>query len=278
MALDYGFTMITLDCSNHIDNSINEFTKLEIQKNYLEIDKSIRNELEEKYLNKIFSINDDTTITFKDIDFKRTILIYLDTIQFSTEIYNDLIEPLGNKIDFELSIDETLFSTSVEAHFFIASELTQRGINITSLAPRFHGEFQKGIDYIGDKAKFENDFYLHFQIANHFNYKISIHSGSDKFKVFPIIGDITRGHYHLKTAGTNWLEAIRVIALKDGKLFREIFQFAIDSLEKAKAYYNINGDPNKLPLIEEISDENLIKLLDNDDARQILHITYGLIL
>ena len=278
MALDYGFTMITLDCSNHIDSSINEFTELEIEEDYLKIDKSTRDELEEKYLNKTFSIGDDTTITFKDIDFKRIVLVYLNTIEFATEIYNDLIAPLGGKIDFELSIDETLFSTSVEAHFLIASELIQRGVDITSLAPRFHGEFQKGIDYIGDKDTFEKDFYLHFLVAKHFNYKISVHSGSDKFKVFPIIGEITKGCYHLKTAGTNWLEALRVIALKDRRLFREIFQFAINHLEKAKAYYNIKGDSNKVPLLEEISDENLIKLLDHDDARQILHITYGLIL
>lgn len=278
MALDCGFTMITLDCSDHIDSSINEFTEIEIENNYLTIDKLIRDKLEKKYLNKTFSISDDITITFKDIDFKKIILIYLDTIQFTTQIYNDLIAPLGSKIDFELSIDETLFSTSIEAHFLIASELIQRGVEITSLAPRFYGEFQKGIDYIGEKDKFEKDFYLHFLVSKHFNYKMSVHSGSDKFKVFPIIGDLTKGCYHLKTAGTNWLEALRVIALKDKKLFREIFQFALDNLEKARVYYNIKGDPNKLPLLEEISDENLIKLLDNDDVRQILHITYGLIL
>lgn len=278
MALDHGFTMITLDCSDHIDNSINELTDSEIESAYLKLDQSIRSELEESYMGKEFPIGEDISISFKEIDFKRIVLIYLDTILFTTKIYNELIAPLGSKIDFELSIDETSFTTSIEAHFLIASELIKRDVDITSLAPRFHGEFQKGIDYIGDKKAFEKDFYLHFLIAKHFDYKISVHSGSDKFDVFPIIGDITKGHYHIKTAGTNWLEALRVIAFKDKELFREIFQFALDNLEEARTYYKINGDPNKLPLIKDITDEDLIKLLDNDDARQILHITYGLIL
>src|SRR5699024_12350847 len=105
-------------------------------------------------------------------------------------------------------------------------------------------------------------------IAEHFGYKISVHSGSDKFKIFPVVGDITKGHYHLKTAGTNWLEALRVIASRDEKLFRNIFRFAIDNLETAKAYYHISGNPDSLPPLKEVDDNELINLLNNDDARQ----------
>src|SRR5699024_748123 len=219
MALDLGYTMITLDCSDYIDNSINDLTEAQISGQYEKLDKSIRSKLEERYLSKSFTINDKENINFEDMEFKKIILIYLQTIQFTTQIYNDLIKPLDRKIDFELSIDETTFSTSINAHFLIASELIERGVDIRSLAPRFHGEFQKGIDYIGNKDEFKNNFYLHFLIAEHFGYKISVHSGSDKFKIFPVVGDITKGHYHLKTAGTNWLEALRVIASRDEKLF-----------------------------------------------------------
>ena len=69
--------------------------------------------------------------------------------------------------------------------------------------------FRKGIDYIGDLGQFEEE--LRFtQIASHFGYKLSIHSGSDKFSVFPIIGKYAEAAgYHVKTAGTNWLEALR---------------------------------------------------------------------
>lgn len=279
MALDCGYTMITLDCSEYINNSANQLSEIEVQEEYSKVSHSIKNELEQRYMNKTFSLGEeDVNITFEEIDFKRIILIYLETITFINMIYNSLLSKLDDKIDFEISVDETLFSTSIQAHFLIASELIRNGVKIITLAPRFSGEFQKGIDYIGNKEEFKENFYLHSLVAKHFGYKLSIHSGSDKFKIFPIVGDITKGKYHLKTAGTNWLEAMRVIAVRDTKLFREVFQFALDNLELAKAYYHINGDPNKLPQLEDIQDNDLVKLLDNDNARQILHITYGLIL
>src|SRR5699024_7549224 len=180
--------------------------------------------------------------------------------------------------DFEMSIDETLTPTSPEAHFFVANELIDGGVEITSLAPRFCGEFQKGIDYIGDIEQFEREFNAHFAISEHFDYKISVHSGSDKFSIFPIIGDITKRRYHLKTAGTNWLEAMRVIAKNDPALYRDIHSFALDNLDKAKAYYAIGADLDKVPDLNTLSDDELPALFDKPDSRQVIHITYGLIL
>lgn len=278
MALDCGFTMITLDCSDHLDSSADQLSETEVLDKYSQLDESIRSRLEDRYLNKSFSIGEGINIDFEEVDFKRIILIYLDAIKFATKIYNSLISQEDDEIDFEISIDETSFSTSINAHFLISSELIGAGVKIDTIAPRFVGEFQKGIDYIGDKEEFQENFYLHSLIANHYGYKISVHSGSDKFKIFPLVGDVTKGKYHLKTAGTNWLEALRVVSVKNTRLFREIFQFALENLEKAKAYYHIDGNPDRLPLLKDIDDNDLVKLLDNDDARQILHITYGLIL
>lgn len=81
------------------------------------------------------------------------------------------------------------------------------------MAPRFRGKFQKSIDYIGNKEEFKKDFYLHCLISKYFNYKTSVYYGSDKFKMFSIVGDITKGYYHFKTVGTNWLEALIMIAV-----------------------------------------------------------------
>ena len=83
--------------------------------------------------------------------------------------------------------------TSPENHLFFVILLGQRGVRIESLAPRFVGEFQKAIDYRGDLAEFRRQFYQHAMIAkDHGNYKISIHSGSDKFSVFPSMGELAR--------------------------------------------------------------------------------------
>ena len=114
--------------------------------------------------------------------------------------------------------------------------------------------------------------------AEHFGYKLSIHSGSDKFAVFPIIGRETKGRVHVKTAGTNWLEAVKVIIIADPGLYREMHQFALESLAEAKKYYHIKGDPAKIADLKSLSDEQLKDLMRQDDARQVIHITYGLIL
>lgn len=278
MALESGATMITLDCSEYINNSVYEMPKEEVDKKYLMISEEIRNSLENKYLNKNFAIQDNLIINFNEEKLKKIILIYLDAINYAIHVFNKFISPLGDNVDYEISIDETLYTTTVEAHYFVASELLSNGVKIRSLAPRFCGEFQKGIDYIGDINQFEKEFLGHFQISQHFGYKLSIHSGSDKFSVFPIIGRITNGFYHLKTAGTNWLEAIRIVALKDPKLFREIYNFAISNLDEAKKYYHVNVGRKDAISIENMSDNELVNLLNNNDIRQIIHITYGLIL
>lgn len=278
MALENGFTMITLDCSEHIDSSLNYLNNKEINKRYLKIPKSIRDGLEDRYLDKKFNLGENIEINYDREKLEKIILIYLDTINFTSKIYADWLAPLGDSVDFELSIDETTFKTSIEAHFLIASELKRNGVKVDSLAPRFCGKFEKGIDYIGDIEEFKREFYHHFKISQHFGYKISVHSGSDKFKVFPIIGEITQGKYHLKTAGTNWLEAIRVIAIVNQDLFRDIFDFALERLDDARKYYSVSVDVDKIEPLNKIRDKDLKTLLDDDNARQVLHITYGLIL
>jgi len=177
-----------------------------------------------------------------------------------------------------MSIDETLTSTTPEAHFFTASELIDGGVKVTSLAPRFYGEFQKGIDYRGEIGRFTQEFVIHCQIAQFFGYKISVHSGSDKFTVFPIVGEKTGGKYHLKTAGTNWLEAVRIIAAHCPDLYRRMHQFALENLDAAKKYYHISAKPENIAPLTSLNDRDLPGLMNQDDARQVLHITYGLIL
>ncbi len=278
MALDCGFTMITLDCSEHIDNTAAEISENEVASRYELISKDKREYLEAKYLNKEFKLSAASKINFNSSVFKRTVLIYLKAITYTIDIYREVIKNCGRKIDFEMSIDETLTSTTPESHFFVASELVNGKVEITSLAPRFCGEFQKGIDYRGDISQFEKEFKIHVEIAEYFGYKISVHSGSDKFSIFPIVGRETAGKYHLKTAGTNWLEAVRIIALENPSLYRRMHKFALENLQEAKKYYHISADGSKVPDIDEMNDSELHSLMDMEEARQVLHITYGLIL
>lgn len=277
MALDVGMTMITLDCSEHIDNVAADEDINVLVKKYEQFSADERNKWETRYGEKHIEVSGTRFFISKD-DLIRMACVYGKAIHHTLDIYYNFINKCGRAIDFEMSIDETLTSTTPASHYFVASELVQAGVEITSLAPRFCGEFQKGIDYCGDLEQFKKEFSNHVDIANHFGYKISVHSGSDKFLVFPTVGERTNGKYHLKTAGTNWLEAIRVIAVKKPDLYRKMHTFALEHLYEAKKYYHISAEAKNIPPIERLSDSELPGLMNKDDSRQIMHITYGLLL
>ena len=275
-ALDCGYTMITLDCSEHIRNDMAAAPPAEIDKHYAALPSAVTSALEGRYLGKSFPVGGQITVKFCEDEFRRIVLVYLPAIEHAVFVFDQLLSKAG--ADFEVSIDETLTATSPSSHFFVANELVRRGVSISSLAPRFIGEFQKGIDYIGDIQEFGRDFLAHVKIAESFGYKISVHSGSDKFSIFPIVGTLTGGRYHLKTAGTNWLEAVRVISRYAPGLYRELHAFALDNLPEAKKYYHITEDVANIACLDSVTDSELPGFLDQNDSRQVLHTTYGLIL
>lgn len=183
----------------------------------------------------------------------------------------------GQGYDLEVSVDETDTPTSPAEHYFFASELRRLGIEFHGLAPRFIGSFEKGVDYIGALDVFEQDFAAHAKIARDLGpYKLSIHTGSDKFSIYPIIYKHTGQYVHLKTAGTSWLEALRVVAMHDVPLFREILDFAIERYPTDRASYHVSGELDKVPASP--ADAELPNLFEQFDARQVLHVTFGSIL
>src|SRR5512139_1947220 len=157
-------------------------------------------------------------------------------------MYHHLSEADGNKLfEMEVSVDETEQPTSHAEHIYIASELKRLGIHWVSLAPRYVGSFEKGVDYIGSTTAFQRDFAGHAAIARHFGpYKLSLHSGSDKFSIYPIAARLTNGLIHLKTAGTSYLEALRTVAAVDVDLFREIYLFAREHFDTDKVSYHVS--------------------------------------
>lgn len=277
-AISCGYTMITLDCSEHIDNNAANLSASEVDAKYNALPQAVRTKLESKYLEKEFKLKDGSKIFFSKDDFKKIVLVYNNAVTFAVDIYNNIIKASGKSIDFEMSIDETSTPTTAESHYFVASELIDANVEVISLAPRFVGEFQKGIDYKGDIKEFEREFIIHVSISEHFGYKLSVHSGSDKFSVFPIVGEKTGGKWHVKTAGTNWLEAIKVIIAKNPALYRRMHKFAVANINEAKKYYHITTDMSKVPDVDTLTDAQLPALMDQDDPRQVIHVTYGLIL
>jgi hypothetical protein len=176
----------------------------------------------------------------------------------------------------EVSVDETESPTSPEEHYFIAAELKRLGVQWVSLAPRFPGRFEKGIEYIGDLGEFRRSFARHVAVMRTLGpYKLSIHSGSDKFALYPIIAELAGGLVHLKTAGTSYVEALRAAAAIEPDLFRRILAFAVGRYEKDRASYMVSAELAKVPDASALPDAALPALLDDRHVRQVLHVTFG---
>ena len=259
-ALKLGFTMLTLDLSEHIHH---------------DADGKYSQDVDDIYLGKTFDV-EGHKIAFTKDELDRVKGIYGEALDFAMEMFDRFLK--DGTCDLEISIDETDTPTAPSEHFFVASELKRRGADVKTIAPRFIGEFQKGIDYIGDPAAFDAEMDVHAAIARHFGHKVSVHSGSDKFSVFASVGSRTRQKYHVKTAGTNWLEAMRIVAQADPELYRSIHGFALEHFEEAKKFYHVTTDLGAIKPLSEVKDSELPEYFADNNARQLIHITYGLIL
>ncbi len=180
--------------------------------------------------------------------------------------------------EIEVSLDETSTPTTAGQHAFVARELTRLGVRWVGLAPRFVGEMQKGVDYVGELDRFAREFAIHAQIARALGpYKLSIHSGSDKFRIYPILASGS-APVHLKTSGTSYLEALRVVSVHDPNLLRRIYAFALDRFDHDRASYHLSVETTELPAARELGDDQLPALLSDDGTRQVLHVTFGSVL
>ncbi|HYW82731.1 MAG TPA: tagaturonate epimerase family protein [Spirochaetia bacterium] len=275
VALAARMPMITLDLTEVMSPEPASWDAVRISAEFGKLDAGTRRRVRDEYAGRTFALA-GADITFAPSEAERCALMYGRALDFSRDVDRHLKEKRGNGYDLEISIDETTAPTLPAHHFFIAAELARRGVAVNSLAPRFVGEFQKGIDYIGDTAEFERQFEVHCAIARRYGgYKVSIHSGSDKFSVYPAIGRHTGMRLHLKTAGTSWLEAVRVIARTNPALFREMLGKAFASFEEATKLYYVTTNLGAIPDVQACADSGLAGYLDAKDSRQLLHITYG---
>ncbi len=139
-------------------------------------------------------------------------------------------------------MDETDQPTSHAEHVYIASELKRLEVKWVSLRRARSVASRKAWIILATWGAFESDYAGHAAIARSFGpYKLSLHSGSDKFSIYPIASRLSHGLVHLKTAGTSYLEALRTIASLDIDLFRDIYVFARQHYETDKASYHVSA-------------------------------------
>ena len=267
--IEAGYTFYTIDPNEFVDVDTN------IESIPWEVLRTTYGALEESY-----SCNPSTFKHLSGEVLKRAVLKYGHAVAHAKSISDYLVAELGEgNFDLEMSVDETDTPTSVQEHYFIANELRRLEVPFVSLAPRFIGSFEKGVDYVGDIAQFDCELEKHAAVMHAIDgYKLSIHTGSDKFSVYPSIAQQARNLVHVKTAGTSYLEALRVVATVDIVFFREILDFCRSRYENDRVTYHVSGVLDKVPAAVDLSDNELIDLFEQFDSRQVLHVTFGSVL
>jgi hypothetical protein len=189
---------------------------------------------------------------------------YLTAIREAGAIYRHIESVKGRgRFITEVSIDETDAPQTPVDLFFILAAIADQKIPVQTIAPKFTGRFNKGVDYVGDPTQFEKEFNEDLSViafaVREFglpaNLKLSVHSGSDKFSIYGPMAHALRKHdagLHLKTAGTTWLEEVAGLALAGGdalKLAQEIYEKAFGRIEDLCRPYAavIDIDRTRLP-------------------------------
>jgi tagaturonate epimerase len=227
---------------------------------------------------------------------------FLAAVKEAGKIYRHIVSKkgVGNFVT-EVSMDEVETPQTPVDMFFILKMIANERIPAQTIAPKFTGRFNKGVDYVGDAEQFakefEQDVFVIDYAINEFglpeDLKLSVHSGSDKFTIYPIMAEIIKKHnkgIHVKTAGTTWLEEVIGLSISgdDGlEVAKEIYTNALARKEELCAPYAdvIDIDDSELPTPEEVADwggekfANTLRHIPghpdyNPNFRQLIHVGY----
>ena len=288
-----GFTFFTIDPSGAVDPMADSYDESTLR------DKAQALESEvgwvSRYLGRRVSLSTGTVIEFTERACQQAAVKYGRAINQAIALA-DYIQSVqvkaGRDHEIELSVDETDHPTTLAEHFIIADQCLSRGMKLVSLAPRFVGDFEKGVDFKGDLSLLDRSLHEHAAIASLLGpYKLSLHSGSDKLSMYAALARATKGQFHVKTAGTSYLEALRVVARHDERLFREIISFARGRYETDKATYHVSATLDGVPSADVLAtardlERHYLELWSEVPAgcgftapgRQVLHCTFGSVL
>ncbi|MEX2212812.1 MAG: tagaturonate epimerase family protein [Phycisphaeraceae bacterium] len=293
-----GFTFFTIDPSGYVDRHADNYHEAAVRAKFEQVRAQIA--WVDLYKGKSIKLTTGTTINLDEQSVLRCAVKYgiaiNQAIVLAAYIRHVAETASGGKRDYEieLSVDETDQPTTAAEHYIIADQCLRHGMKLVSLAPRFIGDFEKGVDFKGDIAAFEKSLADHAAIAALLGpYKLSLHSGSDKLSMYTPFARATKGMFHVKTAGTSYLEAIRVVARHDEKLFREVVRFSRERYDTDKATYHVSATLASAPPADqvksavELEQHYLQRWCDipadkiigfTAPGRQILHCTFGSVL
>lgn len=227
---------------------------------------------------------------------------YDGAIRKAGELYRHIAAKKGaGNFVTEVSMDEVDRAQTPEEVKYILTKIAEEKIPVQTFAPKFTGRFNKGVDYVGDLGRFAQEFEEDLKVIRWAvrelglpdNLKLSIHSGSDKFSIYPIMGRLVRQYdmgLHIKTAGTTWLEEVIGLALADPaalRLAKRIYREALARRDELTVPYAtvIDVDVAKLPdpdAVDGWDAQTFAKALRHDEAeplynpsfRQLIHVSF----
>jgi hypothetical protein len=288
-----GFVFYTIDPSDHVDVNADDYDLETLRERFERVRPNIG--WCEQYIDQQISLPNGRRFSIDEQASMRCAVKYGLAIEHGIALAKHIVRVnhiANRQAEIELSIDETPQPTALAEHYIIADQFRSRGVKLISLAPRFIGDFEKGVDYRGDMAEFERSLADHASLARMLGpYKLSLHSGSDKLSLYPILARVTEGCFHVKTAGTSYLEALRVAARHDVALFRRVVDVARTHYDRDKATYHVSANINSLPPTSEVADINQLEEIYlgawadvpnghgfTQPGRQVLHCTFGTVL
>jgi hypothetical protein len=277
-----GYTFYTFDPGDHVNGAADEMAAEDLQAALQGLPWDVLEESSDALVRRYVNESDAMAalgIACDEESVARSAVKYGAAVANAAVLFRRLEEVGPPGFDVEVSVDETETPTTPLQHFFVATELGRLGVRWVSLAPRFVGRFEKGVEYIGDIGAFDADCAVHAAIARRLGpYKLSLHSGSDKLSVYGAFRRHAGELAHVKTAGTSYLEALRTLARLEPALFREIYSLARASYETDRASYHISASLEAAPAPDTLADTELPGLLEDFHARQVLHVTFGTVL
>ncbi len=288
-----GFTFFTIDPSDEVDGTADHADEPSLREAFAAAKDAAP--WFETYRNTTVDLPTGTRLELSADACMRAAVKYGRAIQKAIHLADHIHRvqtAAGRDYEIELSVDETDQPTTLAEHYIIADQCRRAGMALVSLAPRYIGDFEKGVDFKGDVDALERSIRDHAAIAETLGpYKLSLHSGSDKLSMYPAFARATGGRFHVKTAGTSYLEALRVVARHDEALFRRICEHARRCYERDKASYHVSAELADVPPPEDLSDAEALEraYLERWDevpegkgftrpGRQILHCTFGSVL
>lgn len=280
----------TLDVADYIGGDV---AAEDIQK-FLEISASFLGDL------VIPGIDEPFHITKEELE--RIAGEFLGAVKEAAAIYQHIASKKGEgNFIAEVSMDEVENPQTPVELFFILQMISHFNIPAQTIAPKFTGRFNKGVDYVGDAEQFSKEFEQDLLVIDYAiktfglpeNLKLSVHSGSDKFTIYPIMGELIRKYdkgIHVKTAGTTWLEEVIGLAMSGGEaleMAKQIYATAFKRQDELCGPYStvIDIDPSTLPLpaeLEHWNGEKFAATLRNIPGhpdyhpgfRQLIHVAY----